>query len=582
MAEIIQPSGNILGGGAPTVGAVVFDKPQYDPVTLQMKVMGDLDEWQKERDIEAAKKRADIDKFALSLTVNPDGIHPNDTEGLKQRMDALQDKVANVYRYQQGTPQFIAAKADAQKAQEEAKLFVAASKAQNESLQALTKQFDPTKYDDEHFKEWFRKASEANNPYDRQKLMNETGLVPKRSNLEDLTLEKLEAANKAGLLKPTETKYSYGKTPSGEDISVTQTETLTEPQRLKLASDWISNDPKIKNAVMEKFSELSPTDIDFYTKKTADLNQKYGASYYPYDVFYANNLEKYANKETKRAQMGYSPERTQAAQYEYGEGKKLKTQGAGLLEAVSGAFQGKPEYLQPIKTYSGYDAVGIRGLNNYTLGTTQVMTKDGPKSVNNNILETIRTPDGKLMVMSTKTLYDEKVRQGYIDPKTGLEYTPDELSGKKLQPLQTSRLYITYDNATQLFNDIATGTFGKDGGEQIKIGAIEYAKPLGGYNDATAFKSEAIVPMSEEDKAKRDAIYGKSVQLKPIEKGTTPFKVVENVKEVIEQKPQPKTNKGYTINGKQYKTIEEIKALSPAYTDEVIQKAINDGRIKVE
>ena len=88
--------------------------------------------------------------------------------------------------------------------------------------------------------------------------------------------------------------------------------------------------------------------------------------------------------------------------------------------------------------------------------------------------------------------------------------------------------------------------------------------------------------MGEEDKAKRDAIYGKSVQLKPIEKGTTPFKVVENVKEVIEQKPQPKTNKGYTINGKQYKTIEEIKALSPAYTDEVIQKAINDGRIKVE
>ena len=113
MAEIIQPSGNILGGGAPTVGAVVFDKPQYDPVTLQMKVMGDLDEWQKERDIEAAKKRADIDKFALSLTVNPDGIHPNDSAELKQRMDTLHDKVANVYKYQQGTPQFIAAKADA-------------------------------------------------------------------------------------------------------------------------------------------------------------------------------------------------------------------------------------------------------------------------------------------------------------------------------------------------------------------------------------------------------------------------------------------------------------------------------------
>lgn len=443
MAEIIQPSGNILGGGTPTVGAVVFDKPQYDPVTLQMKVMGDLDEWQKERDVEAAKKRADIDKFALSLTVNPDGIHPSDSAEFEQKMNTLQDKVANVYRYQQGTPQFIAAKADAQKAQEEAKLFVAASKSQNKFLQALTNKFDPNKDDDEHFKEWFRKSSEANNPYDRQKVMNEAGLIPKKKTFFDVVGDEVEK------FKPTLNKVVKS---DGGIIKEISEENFMTPQQLdptidnSIPSSMYASSNEIRNGANEyikrgyELQNQDPSTLTPEEKAQAELVKKYTEQAAAASVNGKTVLPQYFYISETAGLRGYTKKseeskgETKAAEEaaKVGGGRaQAKNNAIGLAKFLSQTAVGDPEiYNQTTNANAlgGWSGTfyGAKPFTAIQLGT---FSKEGPKFDKDgnpiegatetkdipNFIQYFWWDNGKLRVATDQSIYEYK-KGGKPDP----------------------------------------------------------------------------------------------------------------------------------------------------------------------
>lgn len=493
-----QPTGAFTEGGA-GIGAVIFDKPQYDPQTMALKVEGDLENWAKEKQAEAAKKKAETDKLIADLNFDDKGAFPDDVDYFKEGKNKLIEAQAKLDGTDPNSPEWNKNYREAQRVRDWYKSDVTSSSEQWGEFKKIKEQFDadPNKYDKDKFDQWVAAVRVTRDPQKRSELFKINPLQAPKEQLEDLTVEMIKKGKDAGVISPTNVKRSYGKTPTGEDIMIEQTELFPEDKRVSLAADWISNNGKIKDAVLEKFSVAPQSDIDYYTQKAAQLSQKYSKNFKPYDIWYSDSIEKYDTQGEKSTQLGYSPERTQKAQYDWGEGKKLRNQGAGLLEQLSGAFQGKPQYLQPIKTYAGYDAVGIKGLSGYNIGTYTYGDKDVP----NKILEVVRTKDGRLMVMTSKSLYDEQIRTG---DKNTLNTDPKKM--------ETARLYIPYDNVTQLFNDIATGHFGKDGGEQVKIGAQEYAKPLKAYNDATAFDASKIVQLSNEEQSKRDEIYGMKVK----------------------------------------------------------------------
>jgi hypothetical protein len=504
-----QPTGAFTQGGA-GIGAVIFDRPQYDPQTMALKVQGDLENWAKEKQAEAAKKKAETDKLIADLNFDDKGAFPDDVDYFKEGKNKLIDAQAKLDATDPNSPEWNKNYREAQRVRDWYKSDVTSSSGQWGEFKKIKEQFDadPNKYDKDKFDQWVASVRVTRDPQKRSELFKINPLQAPKEELEDLTIEMIKKGKDAGVISPTNVKRSYGKTPTGEDIMIEQTELFPEEKRVSIAADWISNNGKIKDAVLEKFSAAPQSDIDYYTQKASQLSQKYGKNFKPYDIWYSDSIEKYDTQGEKSTQLGYSPERQQEAQYKWGEGKKLQNQGAGLLEAVSGAFQGKPQYLQPIKTYAGYDAVGIKGLSGYNIGTYTYSDKDGVKDVPNKILEVVRTKDGRLMVMTSKSLYDEQIRTA--------ENNTLNTDPKKME---TARLYIPYDNVTQLFNDIATGHFGKDGGEQIKVGAKEYATKFGGYNDATAFDAAKVVPLSKEEQEKRDEIYGMKVKRVVVEGG---------------------------------------------------------------
>lgn len=499
-----------------SIGAVIFDKPQYDPLTVQLKVADDLDAWGKQKKIEAQAKKKENDKLSADLNFDDKGAFPDDVDFFTKGKGELINAQVKLDSTDPNSPDWQKNLREAQRTREWYQSYVTSSAGQWNDYVALKKQFSeaPEKYDGDKFNDWDARVRVTRSPQERRKLFEENPLAPPKDNLEELTLDMIKKGKDGGVIAPITIKQDYGKTPDGETIQVEQTQLLPEEKSLPLSADWIANNPKIKDAVMSKFQNMSQADIDYYATQ-AQQKSTGGRTYQPYDIWYNNVVQKYDVKADKTTQFGYTPEREQKAQYDWGEGKKDEDIGAGLLEQVSGAFQGKSEYLQPIKTYLGYDATEARGLSGYQLGTfTDPYGAEKP----NYILEAVRTNDGKIMVLTSKALSEEQKRtnKNASDPKAAIE-------GDKTQ-MKTSNLYRSYDNTTQLFNDIATGHFGKDGGEKVKVGAQKYATKHGGYSDATAFDEKKIVPMSQEDIKKRDAIYGKKVTLTPVKEGETPFK----------------------------------------------------------
>lgn len=549
-----QPTGAFTEGGA-GIGAVIFDRPQYDTQTIALKVAADLDDWGKQKQKEKQDAQKVTDALVSDLDFDTKGIYDKDEGYFKDGRAKLRDAMMNLAKYDPSSQEWKKVYGEADKAKRQYSTEVDASINQKSVIADYIAKFKDGDYDSTVFNEWLAGIRTANNPMERQKWLSKNPLVKPRQNLEDLTLAKIESGKKGGVIAPTKTKRTYGKSPSGEDIMIEQEELFPEDKRISLASDWISNDPAIKDSVFQKFSEISPIEVEHYTKKAEELSKKYNRTFKPYDAWYMDRIEKYDVPTEKATQLGYTPERTEAAQWNYGEGMKLKQQGAGLLEQISGAFMGKPEYLQPIKSELGYDVIGVKGLNGYKIGEYQYQDANGViQSAPNSILETIRTKDGRIAVMTTSTKLNAKAKAG-----TG--------------QMETKDLYIIYDNVTQLFNDIATGHFGKDGGELIKKGGIEYATPIGGYNDATAFTADKIVKMKPEDISKRDKIYDQTVVFKPVT-GGQPFPA-QTTKQPAQQQPQGGAKKEIK------KADIPAKAKAAGYTVAEYTKLLTDKGIKI-
>jgi len=509
-----QPTGAFAQGRG-GIGAVIFDKPQYDLSTIQFKVADDLDNWAKDKAIEAKRNKKAVNALIADLNFDEKGIYDRDAEYFVEGKRKLIDAQAKLASLQPETPEWNKAYYEAKNERDKYQTLARASVNQKEQIKIAVDEFSksPEKYDADYFQNWLANVRLEGDPLARTKSFEKSPLRPPTLGIEDLTIAKLKAMKDADLLKPQTVKNSFGQTPSGENILIEQTEIMPEGRRYSVASDWVASDSKIKDWALSDYSGMPQVAKDFYDQKAAVLSQKYGKTITPYAARYGDILEKYNVADEKITGMGYSPMQSAMAS-QWGKGQEEKRIGSGLLELVSGAFQGTPERLSPRKTHFDKNATGVSGFEGYNMGTMRGVDLPNP------ILEVNRTSDGKVLVMTAQSLKDAQdiVRLKKVEQikaaNGGKELTQDELNEIAAQPIdkkeiQEVRAYKIYDNATQLANDIATGHYGKDGGELIRRGMNAFAEEKGAYTGGASYDVEKITKLTDEQKQKRDAIYGK-------------------------------------------------------------------------
>lgn len=534
--QIVQPSGSMLPNQASSrVGAVIFDKPQYDPLTVQMRVNAELDDFAKQKQAQAEKQKADTAKLVADLNFDAKGIYDQDNQYFIEGKKKLVDAQAEIYKYDPNSSEFRDALGKAKKEQGFYAVEAQASAMHKDMLASAIKDFDPTKHDKKYFDEWIVGMRTAPNIQERMKVAGKNPFKPIQKTLEEKTLKLFDEAQKAGLVKPIAVKQEYGRTPDGEGILIEKEEILPESKSLDLAQGWLANSD-VKNDVLDQYRQLPESEQSYYLNRAKELSEKYSTKdqakvYDPISVYYSQSvLDKYNVGSQKRTQLGFSPKQQQEAEFMYSEGEQdAKKVGESLVKLVSGIVQGKPEYLKPARLdYGGrqVNAVRAQGLNGFKLGTYEYLnTTSGQRQVlPNEIKDVLRMPDGRVMVMTSET-YDR-------------EYQRTKGSGTKgdESKMETANLYIPYTSATQLYNDVVTGNYKGQGEQKFRTSGMEWVKENvpNAYLGATGFDASKIAPLSEEEQEKRDAIYG----LRVVRKQENLPKEV-GVGEIF--KPQPKT-----------------------------------------
>lgn len=506
--QIVQPSGSMLPNQASArVGAVIFDKPQYDPLTVQMRVNAELDDFAKQKQAQAEKQKADTAKLVADLNFDAKGIYDQDNQYFIDGKKKLVDAQAEIYKYDPNSSEFRDALGKAKKEQGFYAVEAQASAMHKEMLANAIKDFDPTKHDKKAFDKWIVGMRTAPNIQERMKVAGQNPFKPIQKTLEEKTLKLFDEAQKAGLVKPIAVKQEYGRTPDGEGILIEKEEILPESKSLDLAQGWLANSD-VKNDVLDQYSQLPKSEQNYYLNRAKELSEKYSTKdqakvYDPISVYYSQSvLDKYNVGSQKRTQLGYSPQQQQEAEFKYSAGEQdAKKVGESLVKLISGITQGKPEYLKPARLeYGGkqVNAVRAQGLNGFKLGTYEYFNdKNGQRQIlPNQIKDVIRMPDGRVMVMTSET-YDREYRRTEGDESK----------------METASLYIPYTSATQLYNDVVTGNYKGQNEQKYRTSGMDWVKDNfpDAYLGATGFDASKIAPLSEEEQAKRDAIYGLKV-----------------------------------------------------------------------
>jgi hypothetical protein len=506
--QIVQPSGSMLPNQASAgVGAVIFDKPQYDPLTVQMRVNAELDDFAKQKQAQAEKQKADTAKLVADLNFDAKGIYDQDNDFFIDGKRKLIDANAKLYSLEPNTQAFRDAEKEAKRLQGFYSVEAQASAMHKDMLANAIKDFDPTKHDKKYFDEWIVGMRTAASIEERNKVAGKNPFMPIQKTLEEKTLRLFDEAQKAGLVKPIAVKQEYGRTPDGEGILIEKEEILPENKSLDLAQGWLANSD-IKNDVLEQYSQLPESEQSYYLNRAKELSQKYSTKdqakvYDPISVYYSQStLDKYNVGSQKRTQLGFSPKQQQEAEFMYSAGEQdAKKVGESLVKLVSGIMQGKPEYLKPARLeYGGrqVNAVRAQGLNGFKLGTYEYFNdKSGQRQIlPNEIKDVIRMPDGRVMVMTSQS-YDK-------------EYQRTEGDESKMQ---IASLYIPYTSATQLYNDVVTGNYKGQNEQKYRTSGMDWVKDNfpDAYLGATGFDASKVAPLSQEEQEQRDAIYGLKV-----------------------------------------------------------------------
>ena len=556
-----QPTGAFTQGGA-GIGAVIFDRPQYDPLTISLKMQEDLDRWGEKKQKEAEQEKATTEKLVADLKFDQKGIYDRDEQYFIQGKDKLLDAQQRLLSLPKDSPEWKKAYYDSRNLQEKYKVEVEASKTQKEAIKAALDKFytDPTKYNGKRFNEWLANVRMAATPMEREKAFGVNPFEAPQVGLVEATNDLLKKGKDSGAIAPQMVNREWGKTPQGETTMIEVKELLPEQKRYELAKNWMA-DERVSNGVNEEFSKLPNVAKQYYIDKATQRSNKDGTVYSPQEEFYGNWLETYNVRDVKESGMGYSPMQQANADI-FKSMKEEERQGAYMLRDIASAFNGDPNMLQPGKTRSGKDAIFVKGISgNYSIGTTV----DGKDNV---ILEVIRTDNGKLHVMTANDLELEMKRTKTKNTETNeFVYDPNKY--------QDTRLYKTYDNVTQLWNAINKSESLGSGG--LRFADIKKAR----IGDGVSIDEKKLVgELTPEQKQKRDEVYGRRKEVVNAPKATSAEQTLGGKVKVEGQQQPPKTESKGAAKNKVVDGKEMPENATPKYsakTGKLIGYELPDG-----
>ncbi len=399
--QIVQPSGSMLPNQASAgVGAVIFDKPQYDPLTVQMRVNAELDDFAKQKQAQAEKQKADTAKLVADLNFDAKGIYDQDNDFFIDGKRKLIDANAKLYSLEPNTQAFRDAEKEAKRLQGFYSVEAQASAMHKDMLANAIKDFDPTKHDKKYFDEWIVGMRTAASIEARNKVAGKNPFMPIQKTLEEKTLRLFDEAQKAGLVKPIAVKQEYGRTPDGEGILIEKEEILPENKSLDLAQGWLANSD-IKDDVLEQYSQLPESEQSYYLNRAKELSQKYSTKdqakvYDPISVYYSQStLDKYNVGSQKRTQLGFSPKQQQEAEFMYSAGEQDVEKAEKLMDELQ-KLQKETEVLaetlidlkagNPFSEWDGYFANAKKLIIDLyaSLAANQKLVDDMMKSINDS------------------------------------------------------------------------------------------------------------------------------------------------------------------------------------------------------
>lgn len=532
-----EANGLVYNGSNPTgVGAVYFDKT-VDPVQLQLEQLNSLDKAIQNKEARnLAKKKLAIDMAGDGI-VDTKNIYDSDVPYFMKRGEELTNMHADLLRAAQDpdNPKFIESKIAFDREKQKLMTELEASRRHKEYAMQAAKEYDPTKHD--------------NRSLVNQKAWHEADLATR-----------------------------MGLDPSMLNVPKKST-VFSEAQSL------LKTLPKSQQAVRDANGKLVTEKLPFggiayqvgKAVPDAELNQVIE------DIFTTPNHPFTASAADAFAQLPESNQKTFIELAQKTGSDPIKeymrsiAHDANIMEtSLKNATEGSA-YKQTIK---GRDDMQKAMLFAEQIGN---LKNGNPAVFQKSIQPSLDNPNGtpadvaRSMVRNIKTLgnYTKTIGKGY---STAFQ---NQVVGK----------FTVYDTkGMPQLKDATVEMFKYDDNEGLKIKTNQTSDALaqqgaGAYVGAAQIDDEGFIPFTDEmaltmakslgiplDKLREALVQGKGYTDKVMDFGPLGNKGTKEVK----------TTKTYIIGGKKYKTIDEIKQLSPAYTDEVIQKAIKEGKIKVE
>ena len=389
MPQVIktQPTGAFTTGGQST-GAVIFDKPQYDPTTIALKVADDLDTWSKERAVEAAKVKADKDKLVADLSFDSKGAFPDDTEYFKEGAKNLISSQATLAGLETNNPQFGEALKKANIDKSWLQSDVNESTKQWEQFKLIEASADAGikegKIDAAKYKDWVARVRVTRSPQERRKLFEENPIQEAPVSL-NTSIDNALKEHKADVTKKV---VSKGGVITEESKEKRFSDADLDPVN-GLPMSLYASDPKVRNAanvIFENGAKLKAKDpttltsderssmglFDYYTDEASKLSA--GGKYVPPQALLIK--DQLGLKDYIKTEDSFKEETAATKEMaKVGAGaKELKNAAEGTIKFLADVASGNPNKFKQTadpNTLGGWSGqfYGSKPFSNMQLGT---------------------------------------------------------------------------------------------------------------------------------------------------------------------------------------------------------------------
>ena len=550
-----QPTGAFTQGGA-GIGAVIFDKPQYNTLQVAMKVGDDLNAWaQKKAQENAAKKKA-LDDMTKDLDVSQKDFLPEGAEHMMAAKNELIDKQTNwlsiASAQGEQSPQAIQAYKEAQQAKNKLQII---NNNLSEAAKAI-KEFkvDPSNLEKVDMDDRLNKVanvriSAAKDPLGQDffSALQNMQMAPQPPDInkafgdyiKDVQTKKVKTVvEKNGILTESETEYKlqppkkdskgnivdYGDfnplTGAGAALSQTKAfQDAANPMFDRMAKAY---------AVQKNGGQLQPSEKDdaalfnYYTEKAAEQSKEFGQYVSPQTV--------YANEELMRRNL-------------FGTSEEFKTETEARKEAGKQRAIGAKEKQQAANQMRWLIEIGRGSPNNYTpMVRPELLGGYNAEFYGTETLGGIKIGDRTIWNSESKKYetVPNFVKYFAIDPKTKQKLYASDESIQKYIDKKSNTPFVFYDNIGTIGSKMS---FSQDG-TMVQLGNywsdIVKENKWNKDNNYINVDIDKVAPLSMYEQSKRTEESEKGAQTTPFAKTPRLDKTQPKQQVAQPQQEQPK------------------------------------------